>query len=54
VLGAGTRERAKRPMDDLPEETLRIPRDRDRTERIPRDAERTERISAPPDSESAP
>jgi hypothetical protein len=51
VLGAGTRERAKRPMDDLPEETLRIPRDRERTERIPRD---TERISAPPDSESAP
>jgi hypothetical protein len=26
ILGAGIRERAKRPMDDLPEETLKIPR----------------------------
>jgi hypothetical protein len=27
ILGAGIRERAKRPMDDLPDETLKIPRD---------------------------
>jgi hypothetical protein len=26
ILGAGIRERAKRPMDDLPEETIKIPR----------------------------
>jgi len=26
ILGAGIRERAKRPMDDLPDETLKIPR----------------------------
>ncbi|HEX4718104.1 MAG TPA: hypothetical protein VH300_06205 [Thermoleophilaceae bacterium] len=28
VFGAGMRERAKRPMDDLPEETIRVPRGR--------------------------
>jgi hypothetical protein len=26
IVGAGLRERAKRPMDDIPEETVRIPR----------------------------
>ena len=26
ILGAGIRERANRPMDDVPEETLKIPR----------------------------
>jgi len=34
ILVAGLRERAKRPMDDLPAETLRIPRDQEKTERI--------------------
>jgi hypothetical protein len=60
VFTAGFRERAKRPMDDLPPETPRRPRpadtqtewlesDAERTRRIPRDAERTDRLSAPPD-----
>ena len=57
ILGAGLRERAKRPMDDLPPETMdqRRPRrpdvqadwlaeDEQRTEHIPRDGETTERI----------
>ena len=42
ILGAGIRERAKRPMDDLPEETLKIPRnvmarddDEEVTQRLP-------------------
>src|SRR4051794_38009744 len=34
ILVVGLRERAKRPMDDLPAETLRIPRDQEKTERI--------------------
>jgi hypothetical protein len=33
IFAAGVRERAKRPMDDLPE-TLRIPADEARTERL--------------------
>jgi hypothetical protein len=59
VFVAGARERAKRPMDDLPLETVRLPRDADATEpvkrdadvtdRIPRDSDPTERISAPRD-----
>jgi hypothetical protein len=59
VFLAGARERAKRPMDDLPLETVRLPRDADATEpvkrdadvtdRIPRDSDPTERISAPRD-----
>jgi len=46
MLGAGIRERAKRPMDDLPEETLKIPRnvmereDEAPTVRAPRPPER--------------
>jgi hypothetical protein len=57
MLGAGMRERAKRPMDDLPSETVdqRRPRrpdaqadwlaeDEQRTERTPRDGEATERV----------
>jgi hypothetical protein len=58
VFAAGMRERAKRPMDDLPPETVRIrapdaqtdwlEEDAEHTQRIPRDAERTERLSAPP------
>ena len=35
IFGAGVRERAKRPMDDIPEETLRIPRHARSAERIP-------------------
>jgi hypothetical protein len=42
VFLAGMRERAKRPMDDLPPE--RTARDSPRTERIPGDAVPTERI----------
>jgi hypothetical protein len=56
MFGAGIRERAKRPMDDLPPETVdRRPRrpdaqadwlaeDEERTERIPRDGDVTERL----------
>jgi hypothetical protein len=65
VFGAGFRERAKRPMDDLPPETARKPRPADaqtdwldadaaHTRRIPRDAEQTERLSEPPDRGSRP
>jgi hypothetical protein len=45
VFGAGMRERAKRPMDDLPEETIRVPGGR-AAERIRRDADEaaTERV----------
>lgn len=32
ILGAGLRERSKRPMDDLPAETIKIPRDMMATE----------------------
>jgi hypothetical protein len=60
VFAAGFRERAKRPMDDVPPETPRKPRpadaqtewleaDAEHTTRLPRDAERTERLSGPPD-----
>jgi len=62
ILGAGMRERAKRPMDDLPPETVDqrrarrpdvqadwLAEDEERTERIPRDAETTERLSGPQD-----
>ncbi|HEX6713350.1 MAG TPA: hypothetical protein VF066_08190 [Thermoleophilaceae bacterium] len=60
VFAAGFRERAKRPMDDLPPDTPRRPRpadaqttwldeDAQRTQRIPRDTERTERLRPPPD-----
>ena len=42
ILGAGISERAKRPMDDLPDETLKIPRnvmarddDEEVTQRLP-------------------
>lgn len=45
IFGAGMRERAKRPMDDIPEETVRIPRGSRSTERIPRDTASTERIA---------
>jgi hypothetical protein len=45
IFGAGMRERAKRPMDDIPEETVRIPRRSQSTQRIPRDAQSTERIA---------
>jgi hypothetical protein len=55
MFAAGVRERAKRPMDDLPPDTPRKPRpadeqtewlesDAERTQRVPRDAERTDRI----------
>jgi hypothetical protein len=46
ILGAGIRERSKRPMDDLPEETLKIPRnvmereDETPTLRVPRPPKR--------------
>src|SRR3954447_17277382 len=59
VFAAGVRERAKRPMDALPPETVRVPREPAQpphdapTSRIPRDAEVTDRISAPPDRGSA-
>jgi hypothetical protein len=35
IVGAGIRERAKRPMDDLPEETLKIPRNVMEREDVP-------------------
>jgi hypothetical protein len=64
IFGTGMRERAKRPMDDIPAETVRIPRDAQSTERIaPSDAqtdwlasdeEATRRISEPPDRGSPP
>ena len=45
VFLAGMRERAKRPMDDLPPETVRTPRESDAaTERISEDAAPTERV----------
>ena len=46
IFAAGVRERAKRPMDDLPE-TLRTPADEAPTEWIEPEAARTERLSAP-------
>jgi hypothetical protein len=42
VAGAGLRERAKRPMDDLPP-----------TERLPRDTDATQRIEPPTSSQSS-
>ena len=42
IFGAGMRERAKRPMDDIPEETVRIPRNADITDVIPDDIMATE------------
>lgn len=51
VAAAGIRERAKRPMDDLPAETLRLPPDADATQRIARDADLTEPL---PDRGSGP
>lgn len=58
VFSAGMRERAKRPMDDIPEETIKIPRDvmetepvepgREVTRRIPRDDDATRRIPRDP------
>jgi hypothetical protein len=65
VFAAGFRERAKRPMDDLPPDTPRRPRpadaqtewletDAEHTQRIPRDAEQTERLSAPRGPEPPP
>jgi hypothetical protein len=50
VIGAGVRERAKRPMDDLPPETEPIPRPADEppTDRVPSDAAPTDRV--PPDA----
>ncbi|HEX4733341.1 MAG TPA: hypothetical protein VH247_02920 [Thermoleophilaceae bacterium] len=66
MLGAGMRERAKRPMDDLPPETVDrrarrpdvqadwLAEDEERTERIPRDGETTERLSGPRDPGSGP
>jgi hypothetical protein len=44
VMAAGIRERAKRPMDDLPAQTLRIPRDRERTAPIAPDRAETQRL----------
>jgi hypothetical protein len=57
VFAAGMRERARRPMDDVPPETARAPggaADRDPTRRIPRDADVTERLSEPPEREFPP
>jgi len=65
IFVAGFRERSKRPMDDLPPETVRKPRpadaqtdwlesDDEHTRRIPRDEERTDRLSGPPDPGSSP
>jgi hypothetical protein len=42
IVITGLRERAKRPMDDVPEKTLRIPRDADVTDLIPSDVLATE------------
>lgn len=67
IFGAGMRERAKRPMDDLPPETVdeRRPRppdveadwlaeDADRTRRIPGDADVTEQLPRDPGSGPEP
>lgn len=56
VFAAGMRERAKRPMDDLPPETVRIPRHAAdaQTEWLESDAAATRRISEPPAPGSAP
>src|SRR3954467_7786088 len=56
IFGAGMRERAKRPMDDLPPETTPVPRradaktdwleaDEERTSRVPGDADWTEPVA---------
>jgi hypothetical protein len=47
IVVAGLRESAKRPMDDLPAETLRIPRDADVTDLIPSDVLATEPLPPP-------
>lgn len=50
VFAAGFRERAKRPMDDLPPETPRRPRPADaQTVWLDEDDERTQRLSEPRD-----
>jgi hypothetical protein len=53
VFGAGMRERAKRPMDDLPPETIRVPRGRPAPARNGTAAERSrgdaERVATDPD-----
>ena len=69
IVGAGVRERAKRPMDDLPDETLKVPRDfmqrEDEpaaparssdapTRRVRSDEASTGRISELPDPEEPP
>lgn len=64
IVGAGMRERAKRPMDDLPAETIRIPRHARSTERIDtrdpqtdwlaEDEAATKRIGDGPDRGSGP
>jgi hypothetical protein len=48
VFAAGMAERAKRPMDDIPEETIKIPRDVMETERLPRDTDVTRRTPREP------
>jgi hypothetical protein len=63
IFGAGMRERSKRPMDDLPEETVRIPRGSQSTERVATsdaqtdwlesDEETTRRLRGPRDPGSA-
>ena len=50
VFAAGMRERAKRPMDDLPPETARLPRDA-QTEWLESDAQATKPLDAPRDRE---
>ena len=47
-------ERAKRPMDDLPEDTLHIPRDADVTDLVPNDVLATEPVPSPRARERGP
>ena len=47
ILVAGLRERAKRPMDDVPPDTVRIPLDADVTDLIPNDVLATEPLPGP-------
>jgi hypothetical protein len=51
VFAAGMRERAKRPMDDIPEETIKIPRDVMETEPLGSDRDVTRRLPPDPGSE---
>ncbi len=64
VFGAGVRERAKRPMDDVPPETVKMQAGEEGPQRAPagargaeptaRDSAVTERLGQPPDQQGPP